>query len=215
MLLEQERRDVCLTARRLVDAGIAGGGAGTVSTRAGDLVVLTPAGVALDRLDPGDCPVLALDGRLLEGRREPAAETTLHMGIYRTTDAGAVVHAHGENTAAVSAVLAELPPVHHRAAALGGAVPVAPYATYGTAELSDQVCKALKAKRAALLANHGGVAIGRDLGEALEHARLLEWLCGVYVRARAIGEPRVLSEDELAEVRRRDGYGWGGPDIWP
>ncbi|GAA3728970.1 L-fuculose-phosphate aldolase [Spinactinospora alkalitolerans] len=213
MLLEQERRDVCLTARRLVDSGLTAGEAGTVSVRAGDLVVVTPAGVALDRVRPGDCPVLAVDGRLLEGRREPAAETTMHMAAYRDTDAGAVVHAHSENAAVVSACLAELPPIHHSAAHLGGAIPVTPYATYGTAELADQVCKALKGKSAALLANHGGVAIGSDLEQASEHMRLLEWLCGIFIRARALGAPRVLSEDELAEVRHRAGYAWAGPDI--
>ncbi|TDQ55290.1 class II aldolase/adducin family protein [Actinorugispora endophytica] len=214
MLLEQERRHVCLTARRLVETGLAFGEGGTVSVRSGDLVVVTPAGTALDRVEPGDCPVLSLDGGLLEGRREPAAETTLHMGVYRSTRAGAVVHAHSRSAAAVSAVLAELPPVHHRAARLGGAVPVTPYTAYGTAELADHAAKALKGRRAALLANHGGVATGSDLDEAFEHVRLLEWLCSVYLDAARLGPPRVLSEDELAEVRHRDTYAWGGPDLY-
>lgn len=214
MLLEQERRDICLTARRLVDRGLAEGESGTVSVRVGDLVAVTPAGIALDRIEPADCPVLSVDGGVLDGRRAPAAETTMHTGIYHATTASAVVHAHSENAVVVSATLAELPPIHHAAARLGGAVPVAPYATYGTGELSDQAAKALKGKRAALLANHGGVACGDSLAEAFEHARLLEWLCGIYVRCATIGRPRVLSEDELAEVRRRDAYGWAGPDLF-
>ncbi|GLU47273.1 class II aldolase/adducin family protein [Nocardiopsis ansamitocini] len=214
MLLEQERRDVCLTARRLAETGLAVGEGGTVSMRSGDLVVATPTGAALHSVQPGDCPVLSTDGRLLEGRRDPAAETTLHMGIYRATDAGAVVQAHSRAAAAVSSVLAELPPIHHLAARLGGAVPVTRYATYGSADLSDQACKALKGKRAALLANHGGVATGTDLAEALEHARLLEWLAALYLDASRLGAPRVLSEDELAEIRHRDTYAWGGPDIF-
>ncbi|MFC4565089.1 class II aldolase/adducin family protein [Nocardiopsis mangrovi] len=219
MLLEHERRDVCLTARRLADSGmVAGDGAtvsaGTVSVRAGRLFAVTPAGVPLDRIDPADCPVLSLDGGVLEGRREPAAETTLHSAVYRVTDATAAVQAHSENAAAVSAAMVELPPIHHTAARLGGAIPVTGYATYGTGELSDQLVKALKGRRAALLANHGGLAVGMGPDQAFEYARLLEWLCGVYIRARAIGEPRVLSEDELAEIRTRDGYAWGGPDVF-
>ncbi|QBI52046.1 class II aldolase/adducin family protein [Streptomonospora litoralis] len=213
MLLEQERRDVCLTARRLAECGLARCEGGSVSVRSGSWIAVTPAGVPLEKIEPADCPVLSVEAGVLEGRREPAAETTLHTAAYRTSDAGAVVQAHGEHAAVVSAALAELPPIHHSAARLGGAIPVTDYATYGTGRLSDHLVKALKGKRAALLANHGGLAVGAGLEEALEHARLLEWLCGVYIRARSLGEPRVLSEDELAAVRDRDTYAWAGPDI--
>ncbi|GAB3206580.1 hypothetical protein GCM10027294_09520 [Marinactinospora endophytica] len=137
----------------------------------------------------------------------------MHLAVHRTGDAGAVVRAGSPAAAAVAATLAELPPIHHAAARLGGAIPVTPYATYGTGELADQVCKALAGRNAALLANHGGIALGADLGQAIERFGLLEWLCDVYIRARTLGAPRVLTEDELAEVRHRDTYGWGGPDI--
>ena len=70
----------------------------------------------------------------------------------------------------------------------------------------------LKGKYAALLANHGGLVLGRDLEQALENLRVLDWLSSAYLRARQVGEPRALSEDELAEARRRDTYGWAGPD---
>ncbi|WP_017572970.1 class II aldolase/adducin family protein [Nocardiopsis halotolerans] len=220
MLLEQERRDVCLTARSLASgAGAAPGESGTVSVRSGDLVVVTPHGVPLDRIQPGDCPVMSLDDRVLEGRRDPAAEATLHMAVHRLTaehdrDVTAVVNAFTADTVAVSSVLAELPPIHHRAAGLGGAITVTPYTTYGTGEISDHAVKALKGRDAALLADHGGLALGRDLGHALENLRLLDWLSAAYLRARQLGEPRVLSEDELARVRERDSYGWAGPDIF-
>ncbi|WP_028648850.1 class II aldolase/adducin family protein [Nocardiopsis sp. CNT312] len=220
MLLEQERRDVCLTARNLAaSAGSAPGEAGTVSVRNGDLVVITPHGAALDQLQPVDCPVMSLDERVLEGRRDPAAEATLHLAVHRGAaeygrDVTAVVNAFTADTVAASSVLVELPPVHHRAAALGGVIAVTPYATYGTGEISDQAAKALKGRDAALLANHGGVALGRGLAHALENLRLLDWLSATYLRARQFGEPRVLSEDELARVRVRDTYGWAGPDIF-
>ncbi|WP_159944756.1 MULTISPECIES: class II aldolase/adducin family protein [unclassified Nocardiopsis] len=220
MLLEQERRDVCLTARALSEAaGTAPGASGTVSVRSGDLVVVTPHGVALDKVQPADCPVMSLDDRVLEGRRDPAAEATLHMAVHRLAaehgrEATAVVNAFTADTVAVSSVLAELPPIHHRAAALGGAIEVTPYTTYGTGEIADHAVKALKGRDAALLAGHGGLALGRGLAHALENLRLLDWLSAVYLRARQIGTPRVLSEDELARVRDRDTHGWAGPDIW-
>lgn len=215
MLLEQERRDVCVAARTLAERGLARSDGGTVSIRSGDHVTVSPAGVPLDRVEPADCPVLSLEGGVVEGRRGPAAETTLHMAIYQhgEADTRAAVHAHMDNAAAVSAALAELPPVHHSAALLGGAIPVTRYATYGTGELSDHAVKALSGKSAALLANHGGVATGTDVHQALGNAQLLEWLCGVYIRAASLGPPRVLTEEELAETRQRGTYDWAGPDI--
>lgn len=212
MLLEQERRDVSRTARRLAAEGLATGGAGTVSVRSGDLIAVTPAGVSLDRVEPADCPVLSLEGGVLDGRRAPAADTTLHIAVHRCARPGALVQAPGEHASALSAVLAELPPVHQAAARLGGAVPVAGYAAYGSADLADQAVKAFKGRSAALLACLGGAATGADADRAYENMHLLEWLCGVYARARALGAPRVLSEEELAEVRRRDAEGWAGPD---
>ncbi|GAA1456419.1 class II aldolase/adducin family protein [Nocardiopsis exhalans] len=218
MLLEQERRDVCLTARAIAQhPGTAPGEAGTVSVRSGDLVAVTPHGVPLDQIQPQDCPVMSLDDRMLEGRRDPAAETTLHMAVHRhAADHGreslALVNAFTTDTTAVSSVLPELPPIHHRAAGLGGAISVTPYMPYGTGDIADQAVKALKGRDAALLANHGGLALGRNLEHAMENFRLLDWLCTTYLRARQIGQPRVLSEDELAEARQRDTYGWAGPD---
>ncbi|MBE3000952.1 class II aldolase/adducin family protein [Nocardiopsis sp. HNM0947] len=220
MLLEPERRDVCLTARSVAAlSGAAPGETGAVSVRRGDLVVVTPSGVALEQLQPADCPVMSLDDRVLEGRREPAAEATLHMAAHRQAadhdrDATAVIDAATVDTVAVSSVLDELPPVHHRAASLGGAIAVTPYTTYGTGDIADQAVKALKGRDAALLADHGGLALGRDLPHALENLRLLDWLCAAYLRAAQLGRPRVLTEDELAEVRRRDTYGWAGPDLF-
>src|SRR5690625_5439918 len=86
MLLEQERRDVCLIARSVAAcAAAAPGEAGTVSVRSGELVVITPAWVPFDQLHPADCPVMCLDDRVLEGRRDPAAEATLHMAVHRQT----------------------------------------------------------------------------------------------------------------------------------
>ncbi|RKS06316.1 L-fuculose-phosphate aldolase [Nocardiopsis sp. Huas11] len=220
MLLEQERRDVCLTARALAaGSGTAPGESGTVSVRSGDLVVVTPYGVPLDQLQAADCPVMSLDDRVLEGRRDPSAEATLHLAVHRrAADHGdevtAVVNAFTADTVAVSSVLAELPPIHHRAAALGGAITVTPYTLYGSGEIADHAVKALKGRDAALLAGHGGLALGHGLEHALENLRLLDWLCATYLRARQIGEPRTLSEDELAQVRHRDTHGWAGPDIW-
>ncbi|WP_433472894.1 class II aldolase/adducin family protein [Spirillospora sp. CA-142024] len=204
MLLEKERDDLCAIGRRLADTGLVTGASGNISVRSGDLVAVTPAGMMLDRMEPADCPVVNLSSQLVEGERAPSSETPMHLALYEATPATAIVHTHSTYGAVVATTMSELPPIHYNTLLLGGVVKVAEYATYGTPELAENVRTAMAGgKRAALLANHGGVTIGRDLDEAFENARLLEWLCGVYVRARMIGEPRVLTDEELAKVVER------------
>src|SRR3954468_17115692 len=107
-------------------------------------------------------------------------------------------------------VVDELPPVHYQMLAFGGGVRVAPYATFGSRELADHVHAALEGRSAALMQNHGAVCFASDCTAATELALLLEWACEVYWRARAIGDPRVLSDAELAgvvEAVQQRGYG--------
>lgn len=204
MLLRDERQELCVTGRRMVEAGLVLGASGNISVRSGDLIAVSPAGVRLEQLTPEGCPVINVKGELVEGDRQPSSETPMHMAIYETTDAAAVVHTHSTYGAVVASTMTELPPIHYNTLLLGGVIKVAEYATYGTPELAENVRSAMEGgKRAALMANHGGVTIGRDLGEAYQNSLLLEWLCGVYVRARAIGEPRILTDDELTQVMHR------------
>jgi L-fuculose-phosphate aldolase len=204
MLLADERRELCATGRRMAETGLVIGTSGNISVRSGDLVAVSPAGVELDRLVPGDIPVLDVAGHLVEGERAPSSETPMHLAIYTAhADAAAIVHTHSTYGAVVATTMTELPPIHYNTLLLGGVVRVAGYATYGTAELAENVRTALAGRRAALMANHGGVTIGHTLAEAFENARLLEWLCGVYVRAKMIGEPRVLTDQELSAALER------------
>ncbi|QFG20540.1 class II aldolase/adducin family protein [Actinomadura sp. WMMB 499] len=213
MVLEDERAALCDVGRRLAGTGLVTGASGNVSVRSGDLVAVTPGGMMLDRMRPEDCPVVDTAGRLVAGERAPSSETPMHLALYEATPAAAIVHTHSTYGAVVATTMAELPPIHYNTLLLGGVVKVAEYATYGTPELAANVRAAMAGgKRAALMANHGGVAIGGDLDEAFENARLLEWLCGVYVRARTIGEPRVLTDAELAAVAER---GLAPPELPP
>ncbi|MFB4314455.1 class II aldolase/adducin family protein [Actinomadura sp. 21ATH] len=209
MLLGEERARLCAIGRKMAGTGLVSGASGNISVRAGDLVAVTPSGIMLDRMEAGDCPVLDLDGNLVDGESVPSSETPMHMAIYEATGTTAVVHTHSTYGAVVATTMTELPPIHYNTLALGGVVKVAEYATYGTPELAANVRAAMEGgiggggMHAALMANHGGVTIGRDLEHAYENAVLLEWLCGVYVRARSIGEPRVLTEEELLRVVER------------
>jgi L-fuculose-phosphate aldolase len=200
---------VAYSARLLAD-GLAVGSAGNLSVRVGDLVAITPSGISYDELRPADIAVIALDGTEVDAAETPSSETPMHLGIYAATDAGAVAHTHSPEVIALSASRDELPAIHYAITALGGPVRVAPYVRFGSDGLASAAATALDGRRAAILRNHGAITYGRSLAEAYEHAQLLEWLAGVYRRARAYGEPSILSEAELAEVSaeaKRRNYG--------
>jgi L-fuculose-phosphate aldolase len=202
MTLEREREQVAAACRRLAAEGLVIGTAGNVSARSGELVAVSPTGAVLAELEPERVSVVSLDGELVEGAR-PTSELELHLGVYRRYQAGAVVHTHAPMATALSCVLeGELPCVHYQLLLLGGSVPIAPYATFGTPELAAAVLDALEGHTAALMANHGAISYGHDLDAAVEASLLLEWGCTVYWRASMIGEPRVLGEEQLADVVR-------------
>jgi L-fuculose-phosphate aldolase len=113
------------------------------------------------------------------------------------------VHTHAPYSTAVACVLVELPVLHYQQLLLGGEVRVAPYATFGTPELAAGVLAALDGRQAALMANHGSVAVGATLDKAVENALLLEWLAALHHRASALGTPRMLTEEQQADVITR------------
>ncbi|BFO20404.1 class II aldolase/adducin family protein [Streptomyces sp. KM77-8] len=174
------------TARRTVTDGLVVGTSGNVSVRVGDVVLVTPSGVPYDRLTPDDVTGVDLTGRQVLGTLVPTSELPMHLAVYRTTGARAVVHTHAVHATAVSTLVDELPLIHYMAAALGGPVRVAPYATYGTAELAGNMLRALDGRTACLLQNHGTMAHAPTLAQAYDHTAQLEWMCRVWLTASAI-----------------------------
>jgi L-fuculose-phosphate aldolase len=197
---ERLRAEVARAARRLADAGLLIGTAGNVSARDGDRVAVTATGVVLGECSPADVTVVAPDGTVLEGDLVPTSEIDLHLGLYATTPTRAVVHTHAPYSTALACVLDELPVIHYQQLLLGGTVRVAPYATFGSPELAAHVWDALVKRQAALMANHGSVAVGSTLDKAVEHAELLEWLATLHHRASVLGTPRVLTDAEQEAV---------------
>jgi L-fuculose-phosphate aldolase len=199
-VLEAERDRVASAARRLAAAGLVLGTAGNVSERAGSLVAISPTGAVLAELDAGAVAVVDLDGKQVDGDLRPTSEIELHLGAYHRFDTGAVVHLHPPMGTALACVLDELPLVHYQMLALGGPVRVAPYATFGSGELATATLDALEGRMAALMSNHGTIALGGDLEGALANAELLEWACELYWRAATLGTPRTLDEGQQAAV---------------
>jgi L-fuculose-phosphate aldolase len=198
---DTERRALADACRRLASEGLVIGTAGNLSVRAGDRVVVTPTGCVLSEVSPDDMAVVDLDGGVQDGGPAPTSELGLHLGVYRRFDwSGGVVHTHSPMATALGCVLDELPPIHYQMLALGGAVRVAPYATFGSDELHDHVLAALEGHTAALMQNHGTLTCGTGLDSAVEATLLLEWACSLYWHASQVGEPSVLSDEQLADV---------------
>ena len=177
------------------------GTAGNLSVRADDAVVVTPTGCVLSDVSPDDMAVVSLDGGVSGDGPAPTSELGLHLGVYGSMEwAGAVVHTHSPMATAVACVVDELPPIHYQMLQLGGAVRVAPYATFGSDELHEHVLAALEGHTAALMKNHGALTCGTGLESEVEATFLLEWACSLYWHASQLGEPAVLSDEQLADV---------------
>ena len=202
--------ELVATARRTVADGLVVGTSGNVSVRVGDTVLVTPSGVPYDRLAPADVTGVDLTGRQVIGTLVPTSELPLHLAVYRTTGARAVVHTHAVHATAVSTLVDELPAIHYMTAALGGPVRVARYATYGTPELAESTLHALDGRTGCLMRNHGTLTHGATLAQAYDRTAQLEWMCRVWLTASSVPglTPSLLSTARLDEVADRlRGYG--------
>ena len=199
-MLDAECRQIVEACQRLATDGLVIGTAGNVSARAGDMVAITPTGGVLAELEPEHMSIIDMEGNIVAGELEPTSEVLLHLAVYRTYGAGAVVHHHAPMATALSCVLDELPCIHYQMLGLGGSVRVAPYATFGSQALADGVVKALEGRNAALMSNHGATTHAADMNAALERSTLLEWACNVYWRASMLGTPRIMSAEQQEGV---------------
>jgi L-fuculose-phosphate aldolase len=215
MLLPDARTAIVTTCRDLSRSGLVVGTAGNVSVREGDLVAVSPGGLRYADLTQELVGVHRLDGAAVEAPLAPSSELPLHLAIYAARpEVAAVVHTHSPAATALSALVDEVPAVHYYVAMFGGpTVPVSRYATYGTDELARNVVHALHDRTGCLMGNHGAVTVGPDLVTAYDKSTYLEWLCDVYLRARAAGTPRLLPAAEIAAVgAKMAGYGQRPPN---
>ncbi|MEV5954636.1 class II aldolase/adducin family protein [Streptomyces sp. NPDC051987] len=202
--------ELVATARRTVSDGLVVGTSGNVSVRVGDTVLVTPSGVPYDRLTPDDVTGVDLTGRQVLGTLVPTSELPMHLAIYGSTGAAAVVHTHAVHATAVSTLVPELPAIHYMAADLGGPVRVAPYATYGSDELAENMLRALTGRSGCLLQNHGTITYGSTLTQAYDRTAQLEWMCRLWLTASSVPglTPSLLSPGQLAEAGEKlKGYG--------
>lgn len=197
------------TVRLLAAKGLNQGASGNVSVREGDGFVVTPSGVGADVLRADQLVRMDMAGQW-SGTWKPSSEWRFHRDIYAARpDAQAIVHCHSPAATALAVLGKALPAFHYMIAIAGGSdVRCAPYATFGTQELSDAAVAALDGRRACLLGHHGMIALGPTLAQALDVAVEIEFLADLYLRLLPLGEPPVLSEAEMAVVLEKfKGYG--------
>ena len=207
-----EKQAVSDAARELARIGLVTGSSGNVSARLPDatgLLAVTSLGTACSQAEAGDIVVADFNGEPLEDGTMPSSETLLHAGIYRARpDVGAVVHTHSVYASVAAVAGLEVPPViDEMVIAVGGSIRVSKYAFPGTQELADNVRDALEDRGAALIRNHGAVAVGRDLREAVDVSALVERVSQVYVQTSILGKvtplPQQVVETETALYRMK------------
>lgn len=205
------REALVATAREVAARGLTHGSTGNISLRVGDDVLVTPTGSALATVRPEDLALVRLDGRPADdaGPR-PSKEAFLHLAMLRArADRGedAVVHTHSTHAAAVSCLTDldpadAVPSLTAYAAMRVGVVPLLPYHAPGDERLGSHVSAAAREHHAVLLSNHGPVASGRGLGQALEVAEEIEETARIQLLLRGL-PARALSADERAALRSR------------
>jgi len=165
--------------------------------------LITPSGKKYETLKPEDIVFMGLNmEEKKDSTNKPSSEWRFHRDIYvNKTDAQAIVHAHSPHATAVSSLGKSIPPFHYMIALAGGEdIKCADYATFGTKELSNNVIKALENRSACLMSNHGQVAFGKNLEEAFELAQEIENICHQYTIALRLGQPKILSFEEMKKV---------------
>ncbi len=208
MLLQQEREMIVEYGRKLLEAQLTTGTGGNLSIfdRRQWLVAIKPSGVDYQTMRPEDVVVVTPKGDIVDGKLRPSSELRLHLDLYNyRADINAVLHTHQVYATTLACLNWELPAVHYMVAFAGNKTPLAPYAAFGTQELSDNVIRSIGMYNACLMANHGIVTVGATLPYAFATAEELELVARIYYQARCIGTPVILSDEQMEVITRRFG----------
>ena len=206
MILKKEREQVIEYSLKLLSEGLTNGTAGNVSifNREKGLVAISPTGVNYSELTPEMISIVDLEGKLIEGLK-PSSELEMHMILYRNRgDVNAVIHTHPVYTTVLACLREDLPAIDYMIAVTGATkVRCAEYASYGTKELAENAYKARGSSLAVILANHGLTTAGKDIANAFNITVQVEYISNLYIKARNIGEPIILPDNEMNSMLER------------
>jgi L-fuculose-phosphate aldolase len=212
--MKNEREQLLKTAQKLIETGLNKGTAGNASVRCAGGFLVTPSGMAVEDMTAASMVKMQFDGSY-EPEKIPSSEWRFHCDILNNRpEINAVIHTHSMFATTLACLHKDIPPFHYMIAVTSAdTIRCAPYALFGTQVLSDHALAALYHSKACLLANHGMIALGRDLDDALAVAVEVENLCEQYWRVLQIsngqlGEPHILTEAEMRDVFQQfKGYG--------
>ncbi len=192
------------TSRRMVELGLNRGTAGNASVRCSGDILITPSALPVADMTDQDMVLLDADGKVLHGGK-PSSEWRFHCDILRAlSEIGAVLHMHSMFATTIACLRRDVPAVHYHIAIAGGeTIRCTPYSVFGEQNLSDLALEALHGRKACLLGNHGMIALGRDLADALSVALEVEYLCEIYWRTLQVGEPHILTRQQMHEVQEK------------
>jgi L-fuculose-phosphate aldolase len=175
---------------------------GNISIRYKEGFLITPSGKKYSSLKTKDIVFVSLEGKFDNKKGIPSSEWQFHQDIYKNKkEAEAIVHAHSTNATAVSTHKRGIPSFHYMVAMAGGQdIKCAKYATFGTRDLSKNILKALKGRKACLIANHGQIAFEENLPKAFELAEEVENISLQYITSLKLGKPKILSKNEMKKV---------------
>jgi L-fuculose-phosphate aldolase len=203
------REDLLNSTLALQALSLNQGTAGNASKRHGDGFLITPSGMHINEMSANSMVEMNLHGEAIDAGK-PSSEWRFHRDIYQARpEVGAVIHTHSMFATTLATLRLEIPAFHYMIAVVGGdSIRCSDYALFGTQKLSDSAIEALIDRRACLLANHGMIAVGKSLQQALDVALEVETLCEQYWRALQIGKPSILSAEEMRAVFDQfKGYG--------
>jgi len=212
LIINQIKQSLYETVLKLTSKGLNHGATGNCSCRDGNTFLITPSGIDNNDLTPDMMVRMDFGGTVIYENHnlQPSSEWRFHKEILEKKEKiNAVVHTHSIFASTISLFGVDIPAFHYMIAVAGGdSIRCAPYAMFGTQVLSDRILKALDGRKACLIANHGLVAIGKDLDEAFLIAEEIEHLSRLYIEAKKIGAPNLLNKKEMTEVIKRFGsYG--------
>ena len=196
-------KEIVIFAQKLNTTNLSPLRSGNISVRANNKGIegfyITPSGVKYETLKENDIVFVSKNGDYDEKRLKPSSEWRFHKDIYlKRPEANAIVHAHSPHATAVSAHNKDIPAFHYMIALAGGNnIKCAKYATFGSQELSDNILEALENRKGCLMSNHGQVTFGENLNSAFELAEELENICHQYINTIKLGEPKILSSNEM------------------
>jgi len=195
------RQQLIETAIEMNRSGLNRGRAGNLSCRCEGGMLITPTGLDYAQLMPDDIVFIDDQGEV-KGSRLPSSEWRIHQDIYAARkDAGAILHAHATACTSLACLHMPIPAFHYMVAKAGGRdIPCAPYATFGSQELSDGVLEVLGERRACLMANHGLVCHEQDLEQVMDLAIEVEELARTYLLCLSVDEPVILDDEEMDRV---------------